>query len=343
MVDVEGAGSNPALFPNFIRMIKGRQKAEIIKYDEVLQRTSGGYDIYRYYEGKVPKLMSCPWRRDRHPSFGFFSKDGLWFWKDLKTEETGTAIDYMMKKFGLSFSDAIGKILYDFGWNSNIINANPVIINWEAEEPKKIHISFSSKPFEKRHHEFWNCAGVSEIDCNKKECWAIKDLAINRKIIRLGKDEIGFAYYCPEEEKVKIYLPDRPKENRFYNSVSYFHLWNFTNVQECDDLIVQKSMKDLIVTSVITPCVTATQAEATKIFNDDIVSRINSIAKNIWVWYGSDEDGVEKCKKITNQFRWKYINTPKRMLPDINDTYGMAKKYGIKAVEEFMKSKKFPL
>lgn len=324
-------------------MIKGRQKKELMKYDEVLQRTSGGYDIYRHYEGKVPKVMSCPWRRDKHPSFGFFSKDGLWFWKDMKTEETGTAVDYVMKKFGLGFGDSIKKIVYDFGWDDENINAKPVIINWETEEPKKIHISFSSKPFDKRHHEFWNVAGVSEVDCNKLDCWAIKDLAINRKIVRLRKEEIGFAYYCEEEDRVKIYLPDRPKERRFYNNVSYFHLWNFQKVQECDDLIVQKSMKDLIVTSMITPCVTATQAEATKIFNEDIVGRINNVAKHVWVWYGSDEDGVEKCKKITSKFKWKYINTPRRYLPEINDTYGMAKKYGLEAVQQFMKSKNFPL
>lgn len=324
-------------------MIKGRQRNELITYDEVLRKTSGGYDIYRYYEGKVPKAMSCPWRKDKHPSFGFFSRDNLWFWKDMKTEESGTAIDYVMNKFGLSWGDAIKKILFDFGWDKENVNARPVLVNWEAEEPKRVHISFSSKPFEKRHHDYWNVAGVSEVDCNRLECWAIKDLAINRKIIRLKENEVGFAYYCAEEDRVKIYLPDRPKDKRFYNNVSYFHLWNWDKVQECSDLIVQKSMKDLIVTSMITPCVTATQAEATKIFNEDIVLRINGVAKNVWVWYGSDEDGVEKCKKITAKFNWKYINTPRKYLPEVNDTYGMARQYGLKSVEEFMISKKFPL
>lgn len=323
-------------------MIKGKQKV-IITYEEVLKRTNGGYDIYMYLEGKVEKKMKCPWRRDEHESFGFFQKDGLWMWKDLAKEEVGTAIEFVQKKYGLSFGDAMKKIIFDFGWDTEKVNAKPVIINWERKEDVPIHISFSSKPFEKRHHEYWNCAGVSEEDCKRKNCYAIKDLAINRKIFRLGADEIGFAYYCEEEDKVKIYLPDRPKDNRFYNNVSYFHLWNANNVTSCSDLIVQKSMKDLIVTSVITPCVIATQAEATKIFNEEVVRKIDGIAENIWVWYGSDMDGVEKCKKITNQFNWRYINTPKKYLPDVNDTYGMAKLYGLKAVEEFMKSKKFPL
>lgn len=323
-------------------MIKGRQKI-IITYDEILKRTSGGYDIFMWYEGKVQKRMKCPWRKDNHPSFGFFQKDGVWFWKDLATEDVGTAIEYVQKKFGLSWSDAMDKVKFDFGWDTNNINASPVIVNWEKKEEVPVHISFTSKPFDKRHHQYWNCAGVTEVDCNKKECWAVKDLAINRKVFRLGKDEIAFAYYCKEEDRAKIYLPDRPKDKRFWNNVSYFHLWNWQDVQECDDLIVQKSMKDLIVTSMITPCVIATQAEGAKIFNEAVVQKIHDVAKNVWVWYGSDDDGVDKCKKITNEFKWKYINTPKKYLPDVNDTYGMAKTYGLKAVEDFMRSKKFPI
>lgn len=321
-------------------MIKGKKKEEFITYEEVLTRTNGGYDIYMYFEGKVPKRMKCPWRKDEHQSFGFFSVQGIWFWKDLAKEETGTAVEYVMKKYGLNFKDALEKIKYQFGWSTSQVNKDPVIVTWEKVVERPIHISFSHKPFTKRHHEFWNIAGVSEKDCNNKECWAIKDLAINRKIFRLNKDEIGFAYYAKEEDKVKIYLPDRPKDQRFYNNVSYFYLWNLSNVQKCDDLIVQKSMKDLIVTSIITPCVIATQAEAFKIFNEEVVNRISNITKNVHIFYGNDEDGVQKCKRITKEFGWKYINIPRDEDLSVNDAYEYSKKYGIAKLEEFMKRKK---
>lgn len=324
-------------------MIKGNMREERMRYEEVLERTSAGYDIYMYYEGKVEKLMRCPWRKDDHKSFGISMGNDIWIWRDFATEETGTPVDFVMKKFSLSFAEALNKIIYDFGWSTKRVNANPVKITWERIEPQIIPISFSTKPFEKKHHDYWNRAGVSEIDCNKKECWAVKDLAVNRKRFYIKEDEIVFAYYSPEEDRAKIYFPEREKGSRFLNNVSFYYLWNFSNVSECKDLIVQKSVKDLIVTSVITPCVIASQAEAVKIFNDDIVEKINTISQNVWVWYGSDVDGVEKCKEITKRFHWKYINTPKKYLPDVNDTYGMACKYGLKEVEEFMKHKKFPL
>jgi hypothetical protein len=99
-------------------------------------------------------------------------------------------------------------------------------------------------------------------------------------------------------------------------------------------------MKDLIVTTLIQPCTIATQAEAVKIFDNETVKKINHISKRPFVWYGSDWDGVKKCKEITDTNKWRYINTPKHLLPEINDVYGYVKKFGIKQLEEFMKSKK---
>lgn len=326
-------------------MVKGKKKPEFLKYEEILKRTCGGYDIYMAYEGKVEKRMKRPWGEDKHPSFGIFANNGLWVWKDFAKETTGTAVEYVQNKFGLCFGDAIAKIKYDFGWSETQINKNPIKVTWEkkSEQTEVIPITFDSQPFAKKHHDFWNCVGVSEQDCKKLECWAIKTLVVNRKFFHLKKDEIAFAYYAPEEDKCKVYLPERNKDNRFINNVSYFYLWNLRNLKECDNGIIQKSYKDLIVTSMITPCVMGSQAEAVQIFNEDTVNSINSVFKNVWIWYGSDPDGVNKCKQITNTNKWKYINTPKNLLPEINDNYGFVKKFGLRKLEEFMKSKKFPL
>lgn len=332
-------------------MVRGSKKPDIITYEEVLRMTGGGYDIYMAYEGKVEKKMKRPWGTDRNPSWGIFCRNGVWFWSDRATEESGTAIEYMQKKFGLNFGDCMKKLVWDFGWGEEKINASPIKVVWERkkEEQEPIHITFDTQPFKKKHHEFWNIAEVTERDCNKLECWAVKTLVVKRRIFRFKPDEIVFAYYAPELKKVKIYFPEREKNEKFLNNVPYFYLWNIRNVQKCNDVIVQKSYKDLIVTSLITPCIISTQAEAVQIFNEETVQTINSLADNVWVWYGSDDDGVKKCKEITNTNKWKYINTPKMLLPDVNDNYGFVRMHnlknpgtGIKKLEEFMKSKKFP-
>jgi len=246
-------------------MVKGKQKPILLSVDEIYNLTSGGYDIYRYYLGDniTSGIMNRPWSgKEKKLSWGIFYREGVWFWKDLATEESGTAIQFVTRYFHLSQADAIQKIMWDFGLGGS-------------------------------------------------------------------------------EDAVKIYFPDRESTERFRNNVSYHYLWNYENIADsCESLIVQKSMKDLIVTTMIEPCCISTQAEAVKIFNEDVVEKINKVTKKPWIWYGSDWDGVKKCKEITDTNKWKYINTPKDLLPEINDAYGYVKAFGLKKLEEFMRSKK---
>lgn len=90
--------------------------------------------------------------------------------------------------------------------------------------------------------------------------------------------------------------------------------------------------------SSLTPA--AFQNESAGIFEGEMLEKIVTLSKKPVVWYGADPDGVEKCTKITKANKWGYINTPKNLLPDVNDAYSYAKKFGLKRLEEFMKLKK---
>lgn len=329
-------------------MIKGKPKIDDAHVDTLLAATNKGYDVFKYYLGNVGKCMYRPWgRKERDPSWGIFPGD-VWFYRDFATGETGNAIHFVGKYFCLDFVQAIRKIEYDFGFGGEEISATPVKVTWETPDMKKEYaeINIIDMPFAKRHHDFWNIAEVSEEHCKRMNTYAVKSLAINKKRMSIGDDEAVFAYYCPEEIGYKIYFPER-REKKFKNNVTNLYLWNFSNLERCEDLIIQKSNKDMNVTTMITPCVTATQNESHGIFTEDIVSRINSITPSPWIWYGADRQGVEASTTITGTNCWKYINTPKEFLPDVNDVYGFVKMHnlqkmgtGLKELEKFMKEKK---
>lgn len=323
-------------------MIEGNERRTYLSVADILSATNGGFDIFKYYLRNVSRLMQRPWgKKEKKLSWGIFPRNGVWFWKDHGDESTGTAIHFVEKYFNLNFNQAKDKICFDFGIGGKEINTTPVKVTWEKPDVEKdfTDIVFNSQPFKKQHHEFWNVVEIDEAHCKKYSCYALKDLAINRKKVNIGVNEASFVYISKEERACKIYFPERDKEGKFRNNVSYTYLWNYENVKECENLIIQKSVKDMIVTSLITPCVIATQAEAIKIFDEKTVEKINKVSKKPWIWYGSDWDGVKKCKEVTNTNGWKYINTPKHLLPEINDVYGYVKKFGIKKLEEFMKSK----
>lgn len=326
-------------------MIKGKIKADFTSVDEILAKTNFGYDIYRYHLGRVSRIMNRPWgHKEKQPSWGVFFANGTWMWRDFANEQTGNAVTFIQKMFSLSPVDALNKICWDFGLGGKQIkNIKPVKIDWEApieEEKEYCEIDVIDQPFKEEHHKFWNQAEIPEEHCRKMNCFAIKSLAINKDRVAIKRNEPVFGFYAPEEKGWKIYFPCREKGKKFRNNISYFYLWNYNNLESCDSLIVQKSPKDMIVTAIINPCVIATQAEGVKIFNSETVEKINKITKNPVIWYGSDWDGVKKCKEITDTNKWKYVNTPKTLLPEINDAFGYASKFGLKGLEDFMRIKK---
>ena len=321
-------------------MISGSKK-ERIDQEDVLYYTNDGKEIYEKYIGRLSKgAMKCPWRDDKHPSWGVYqSKDGTWLWKDIASEESGNPFTFVQQLFNLSYKAAFQKILYDFDLSNKGVVADRVYTHQKTKEKEYSLISIKPQPFQKRHHEFWNCAEVTEADTKKKNCYAVKELAINRIRVHISPRERVFAYYAKDIDRMKVYFPDRYNTDRFRTNVPYNYLWEYSKQICCDKLVGHKSMKDLIVFSLLFPNNIATNNESIKLFNEEVVGNINTITSDFWLFYGSDEDGVRKCTEITKSNNWRYINTPHDLLPEVNDVYSYVKKYSLKDLEQFCKTK----
>lgn len=321
-------------------MITGIKQDQLTTGD-LFYYTNGGKEIYEMYLGKQVNsrtIMKRPWGSDNHPSWGIFLKDDVWLWKDQATEEVGNAVTFVQKLYDISFLEAVNKIKGDFGLGDkqSIKDRHYVI---QASEPKKYsHITAKTFRFRERHHFFWNVADVTEDWCKQHDCYAVKELSINRRRITIGSDETVFVYLADDIKKVKVYFPDR-REMRFRTNAPSDYLWEAHKMKWCDRVVIHKSMKDLIVFSQIFPHNIATQNESIKLFDEEVVSQINLLSPDPWLFYGSDNDGVKKCTEVTKVNGWKYINTPKSMLPQINDVYGYVKQHGLKQLEEFCKQK----
>jgi hypothetical protein len=320
-------------------MVEGKKKIDTIPVEDIMHLTNGGREIYEKYLGKVGKIMKRPWGSDKHPSWGIFCKEDVWMWKDQAKEEAGGPVQFVQRLFNISYGEAIQKICFDFKLDTKEIKADRVFKIQEKTSTSYVHITARIQKFKPRHHQFWNAVDVTEDWCKKHNCFAVKELAINRQKITIGTYEIVFVYLAPDIEKVKVYFPDREEGARFRTNVPYNYLWNHSSCQKCDKLVIHKSMKDLITFAQLHPHNVATQNESVKVFNPEMVEKINNLSPEPWVFYGSDTDGVNKCKQVTAEHKWKYINTPKAMLPEINDVYSFVKKHGLKKLEEFCKQK----
>jgi len=321
-------------------MVKGNKKS-FVDVDDLLYYTDGGKEIYQLYLGEVKRVMKRPWGTDNHPSWGVFPVNGVWIWKDQATEESGGPVQFVQTLFNLTWSEALEKINKDLKLDDKATREGRIYRLHAPEQKKYAHITAKTRKFGNRHHKFWNAAEVNEDWCKKHNCFAVKELSINRKKVAISEEERVFVYLADDINKVKVYFPDRPRDTgeRFRTNVPGNYLWGFNKLEGCDKLVIHKSNKDLIVFSLLFPCNITTQSESIKVFDKANVDRINGITKEPWVFYGSDMDGVRKCTTITDTNGWRYINTPQHMLPEVNDVYSFVKKHGLKELEKFCQAK----
>ncbi len=323
---------------------KGEIIQKAITWDYILSITNNGWDVFRVELGKFPvsKAFSSPLRKDRSPSFTVFNKEGKWWWKDFSTGDAGDALKFVRLRYSLNGKEAIDKICQDLGISQTTKEYKPLQIIEKAPEwnESEVHIGFSDKKWTKEHHKFWEGTEVDEAHCRKYDTYAVKELAVNRRRVKIGEKEVVIAYYASDVDKVKIYFPERAKGHRFKGNVDGRYLWNLHGIEKCDKLIVIKSMKDLLCTTVMFPCVIATQNESAAIFTEDVVDKIYILSKNIWVAYGSDKQGVEQSTLLSEKYNWKWVNPDNKLLPDINDAYSLIKAKGIDAWRECLRKKR---
>ncbi len=328
-------------------MIQGKKKTDLLDVDEIMMLTNGGFDIFRYYLGATcGRIMQRPWmgsKKEKTLSWGIFCKGytGIWCYSDRATEDSGNAIHFVQKYFGLTFPEAINKICWDFGLGGYKTISKPAEITWEKPDIEKDYteIGVINKPFTQRHKDYWSIVGCSEEHCNEYNCFAVKNLAINRRNVPINPNEIVFSYYNPVDHSYKIYFPDRPKDKRFKNNVRGHYIWYLDRYNDCDDLMIAKSNKDAIVLAQFGLCVAATQNEGISCIEPNI-EEIQSRTKKIHIVYGNDKQGWDMSYKITKKYGWDYFNIPQPELEKgIIDPYDYAKAYGPKKLEELLKLK----
>lgn len=320
--------------------MKATKKEDLLSYEDILRKLNGGYDGYMYYNGLVRTKCKCPWRKDKNASFGFYQKEGIWRFRDFATEDNGGLVEFVMKMFNLSFVDAINKIKWDFGL-TQVKNLDAVKVTWDRPlvEDKPALITYKLQRFNQRHKDFWEPVGVSEDYCKNYNCFAIKELSINRNKIPINNVERVFLYWENTLQRVKVYFPDR-LDDKFKNNVPGTHLWYLDKYSECDKLIVCKSNKDAIVLSQFGLCVSATQQEGLSCIEPN-TEKLNLKSKDIIICYGNDRQGWDESFKITKKFGYRHFNIPQEELElGINDPYSYIFRYGIKAMEDLLKLKK---
>lgn len=297
----------------------------------IMKLTDNGRDIFEYELGNIPSgLFHSPLRDDKSkPSFAVYPYQGIWVFKDQGgNQESGNAIQFIQKRYNLTFPEALEKILVDLGLKKKRREYQAVMSAYTRKVPIKesVVIDWNSQPFTKLHSKYMDRYKLPESYLNKKNIFAVKDMAINKKKFQFEDRWYAFAYYEESLDKCKILLLGENTPWKWKNEVPNNHIWYLEDYKDCNQLWVVKSTKDSCVLDYhFGICAAAVQNESAKIFLSNNVEKVEKICKDIVICFGTDPQGKGESIKITKERGYKWFNTPNYMY-----------KYGIEDVSDFV-------
>lgn len=319
------------------------KKKEPVSLQLIYSRISD-YDIYRYEIGNftINHAFCNPLRKDNNPSFVIYmNESGQLRHKDFADSSySGSGIEFVQQKYGLSIGDAMKKIAKNFGLLEQDNKIYKEVLSTYTKPVMDIKrytfIQINPRKWEQRDADYWKQFGITVDELKNEKVYPLKELFINRKREQFPQSELVYAYQY--ESGFKIYFPQREKGERWKSNIKTSIVENIKILQELDPAVVliTKSKKDRLVLSRYFPYVMNVQNESRSCFTPEFVEMLRG--RDVWINYDSDEAGVKNCTNITSEFGYKYINVPKNYLP-VKDFADLYKEHGEEEVINVLKQK----
>jgi len=299
------------------------RKEPPVDYKALIASKLSEYDIMVMYIGSLFKLhvaFRSPLHQDKgKPSFSVgVSRSGHLHWKDYSLDESGGWSDLVARMYGLTYPEVLQKVCKDFGLLEGKDNHQKIISAYKQpviEENYRTLIQCTVREgYLKRDIEYWGKYLITEEDLLKEKIYSVSELYINRQRILINPNEKVYAYRYPDET-YKIYMPDRPKGEKWKMNVSNTHIENLENLNGDPKVLITKSKKDRICLQSIVPYpVLNVQNEGSAGYTEEFRNRL--MGKEVIICYDADDAGVRNCKKICDQWGYSYVNTPRHLLKD---------------------------
>ena len=152
-----------------------------------LEKTNGGRDVFIQILGDLTShKIHSPLRDDgKIPSFQIFSKEGVYYFKDYGGNgDFGGCITFLMKLNNWTYGQALKHIEKEDYGEIAITHSKSVKL-----EKRETLIEFSDMPFKDKHRAYWDKYQLEESFLNSKNVYAVKQWAINKKVIKLIKQK----------------------------------------------------------------------------------------------------------------------------------------------------------
>lgn len=314
----------------------------LLQSKEAILREKSEESLFSFYFGETISLhnkYTNPLRADKTPDCTFFYGDNDLVFRDWARKKTYTVFDFVCEKFGLTYEEALRKIILDH----NIVppklsSKDKFLLDIKAKEIaqsnklKKINkiqdlIPVFSKDLTK-HFEYFNTFDFSfDIKLFKKfKIYGIDNyyMKFPEKTINIPAKELGFIYFFDSELKEKqVYLPFADKKYKFRQIIKSTIIGQ-SFLREDEYVIVTKSYKDFVILQICGFNACCILSENYKPNMMDLTTLRKFGKKRIFTLFDNDNTG----HLAGEEWKTKFKSIPILLSEEMKDAYKHYKTFG---------------
>lgn len=312
-------------------------------FADITSKVTDAQLLWHYFGiKKVPSVINSPLRKDKHPSFGLFTNDGVHIgWKDFSTNESGSTLKLLKLYFNISDDALYYKLLHDFSNMSEKSMIDYSILHKEYIATRHdTKLSCRIRQWQQYDIDYWKSYGV-ELKwlkwCNVYPIdYKIVEKDGHKMIFKADKYAYAFYEFKENNVTVKIYQPYNTKGFKWQNSHdrSVLGLWS-KMPPKGDKLCICSSVKDALclMGNLLIPCI-CVQGEGYPISNTAL-NVLKQRFKHIYVCLDNDNTGLKDAIRDAKEYGLTNVVIPKEWgQKDISDCY----KYYFTTKEDFINS-----
>lgn len=310
------------------------------------------YDVFmRYCKNfkEVGSMFKSEFRNDKNASCCIEYINGDLLYKDFG-EDSYRCVDYVGRKFSLSFYNSLKRINEDFklglGYRTNdsneIIQPRLITSLPKFEEKQRTVIKIKKRNWTKEDIKYWNSY---DIPIKLLEEYNVKSIShywlINNKGEReFVNNNIGFSYDYYWHKDIflrKLYFPHANSEGKWISNVDYTIIqgWNILPKEGGDILFITKSFKDVMIFKLLNYWAVAPNNERAFIPEQVFKDKLQIRWKRIIIWYDNDDTGIEGAEKFSKKFEIEYYHNP---LDTPKDPSDFVQLYGLQVFKELVEN-----
>lgn len=286
---------------------------------EAKQKVSDA-DIASYYLGvtKIPCRISSPLRKDKNPSFGLYSRDGIHiYWTDFSTGAKGHIIDLLKLMWGTSYEDTWMRIAKELTCPGKVsIEKSFASTKMETLARTKTQIECHEREWRDYDFEFWNSFGINKEWLEFANVHPISHIIFikedgQRTITPADKLAYVYVEFKEGTTTFKVYQPHNTRGFKWFSShdKSVISLW--TKVPKTGDkIVICSSLKDALClwSNTSIPAISP-QGEGYGM-SDSAINSLKERYKHIYILFDNDKAGIEDGEKLSSQTGFTNIVLP---------------------------------